>query len=288
MLEKYKEDYKEFYSIINNAINNDKISHAYMFEIDNNLDKEEFIKDICKKLILKEKKDNTIINLINNNNYSNIRRIIADGLWIKKEQILEIQNDFKKESFDNNLKIYVIEEAEKLNKSSANTLLKFLEEPEQNICAILLTKNKYAVINTIMSRCINISLIKKEYLTIKTDDLAYKAVEILEKHQNNSLPYLYELLVVKKEIEKKEYIELFEKMQKIYNDVMHINNQIEDKYNYYDIESIKNIKFDSNDTLLIKKINALHKNSEYLRYNVNIKTILDKIIIDVYGGEKNA
>ncbi|MBQ7104681.1 MAG: hypothetical protein IJN90_02375 [Bacilli bacterium] len=288
MLEKYKEDYKEFYSIINNAINNDKISHAYMFEIDNNLDKEEFIKDICEKLILKEKKDNTIINLINNNNYSNIRRIIADGLWIKKEQILEVQNDFKKESFDNNLKIYVIEEAEKLNKSSANTLLKFLEEPEQNICAILLTKNKYAVINTIMSRCINISLIKKEYLTIETDDLAYKAVEILEKHQNNSLPYLYELLVVKKEIEKKEYIELFEKMQKIYNDVMHINNQIEDKYNYYDIESIKNIKFDSNDTLLIKKINALHKNSEYLRYNVNIKTILDKIIIDVYGGEKNA
>ena len=288
MLEKYKEDYNEFYSIINNAIKNDKINHAYMFEIDDNLEIEEFIKDICKKLILKEKKDDTIINLINNNNYSNIRRIIADGLWIKKEQILEVQNDFKKESFDNNLKIYVIEEAEKLNKSSANTLLKFLEEPEQNICAILLTKNKYAVINTIMSRCINISLIKKEYLTLETSDLAYKAVEILEKYQNKALPYLYELLVVKKEIEKKEYIVLFEKMQKIYNDILHITNQIEEKYNYFDIENVKNIKFDSNDTLLIKKINALHKNSEYLRYNVNIKTILDKIIIDVYGGEKNA
>ena len=35
MLEKYKNDYKEFYSIMKNAINTSKISHAYMFEIDN-------------------------------------------------------------------------------------------------------------------------------------------------------------------------------------------------------------------------------------------------------------
>ena len=138
-----------------------------MFELDDNINQEEFIKDICKILILNGNNENSNIStLIDNDNYPNIKIVKPDGLWIKKEQILEVQSDFKKESFDNNRKIYIIEDATRLNKSSGNTLLKFLEEPEENITAILLTKNKYAVIPTIMSRCININLIKKEYINI--------------------------------------------------------------------------------------------------------------------------
>ena len=108
-------------------------------------------------------------------------------------------------------------------------MLKFLEEPEENITAILLTKNKHAVISTIMSRCININLIKKEYINIDSEDLSYKFVEILEMYKEKALPHLY--------------------------------------------------------LLLVKKIEALNKNTDYLRYNVNIKTILDKIVIEVYGGD---
>ncbi len=284
MLDKYQDDYKEFYSILNNAINANKLCHAYMFEIDDNINIDEFEKDICKFLILRNNRDKNIETLIDNDNYPNIKIIKADGLWIKKEQILEVQSDFKKESFDNNLKIYVIEDASKLNKSSGNTLLKFLEEPEKNIVAILLTKNKYSVITTIMSRCINISLIKKEYLKLSEEDLSYKAVEIIEKYKVKSLPYLYQLLVTK-DMERKNLLNILEEMQKIYNDILHLNNGIKEEYNYFVSDNIKNIKYESTNEQLIKKINAIHKNSEYLRYNVNIKTILDKIIIDIYGGE---
>jgi len=284
MLDKYKDDYKEFYSILNNAINENKVSHAYMFEVDDNINIEEFEKDICKFLILKNNKDKNIEVLIENDSYPNIKLIQADGLWIKKEQILEVQSDFRKESFDNNLKIYIIEDAAKLNKSSANTLLKFLEEPEKNIVAILLTKNKYSVITTIMSRCINISLIKKEYLNLTEEDLSYKAVELIEMYKIKSLPYLYQLLVTK-DIDRKSFLNILEDMQKIYNDFLHISNDIKEEYNYFVPDCIKKIKYDSNNDLLIKKINAIHKNYDYLRYNVNIKTILDKIIIDIYGGE---
>jgi len=280
MLEKYKDNYKEFYFIMKNAINESKLNHAYMFEIDDNLNIEEFIKDICKIII--NNKD--IDNLIDNDNYPNIKKIKAEGLWIKKEQIQDVQNDFRKESYDNNLKIYIIEDATKLNKSSGNTLLKFLEEPEKNIVAILLTKNKYSVIKTIMSRCINISLIKKSYVDLSCEDICYKAVEILERYKLNSLPYLYELLV-KSEIDRKEIYEVFENMQKIYNDFLHINNEIDEKNNYFCKDSILSIKYEKNNELIIKKINAIQKNSEYIKNNVNIKTILDKIIIDVYGGE---
>lgn len=282
MLEKYKNDYKEFYSIMKNAINTSKISHAYMFEIDDNLDIDEFEKDICKILINSDDNDTNL--LIDNDNYPNIKKVQADGLWIKKEQIQEVQSDFRKESYDNNLKIYIIEDASKLNKSSGNTLLKFLEEPEKNIVAILLTKNKYSVIKTIMSRCINISLIKKNFVEISEEDISYKAVELIEIYKDKALPYLYEL-ILKAELERNELYEMFENMQKIYNDFLHINNNINAKYNYFEQNKIANIKFDNNDGLIIKKINAIQKNSEYMKNNVNIKTILDKIIIDVYGGE---
>ncbi|HBD73946.1 MAG TPA: hypothetical protein DC003_00085, partial [Acholeplasmataceae bacterium] len=44
---------------------------------------------------------------------------------IKKQQIQDLFKEFSKTSLQNQRKIYVIEDAEKLNMTSANTLLKF-------------------------------------------------------------------------------------------------------------------------------------------------------------------
>ena len=284
MLEKYKEDYEEFYTIINNAIKNDKISHAYMLEIDDNLDQQLFERDLCKALILQKSDNKEIANLIDSNCYSNIRRINADGLWIKKEQILEIQNDFRKESVDGRLKIYIIEDASKLNKASANTLLKFLEEPEENIVAILMTKNRYSVINTIVSRCLNISLRKNEKKEIDVNDISYRIVELIEKYGKESLPYLYQTLL-NKDYEKNEYFTIFENVQKIYSDLFHLNNNLEEKYNYFSNDLFYEMNYIKDNGIIIKKIEEINKNIEYLKFNVNIKTILDKIIIGIYGGD---
>lgn len=284
MLEKYSENYKEFYKIINNAISENKISHAYMFEIDDNIDINEFEKDLCKALLNPMLSKDEIFQLIDKESYPNIKKIKSDGLWIKKEQILEIQNDFRKESFDNNLKIYIIEDASKLNKSSANTLLKFLEEPEKNIVAILLTKNRYSVIDTIVSRCINISLKKKNYLTVDKNNVSYQFVEIVEKYELNALPYLYQL-IFSHEYDRNEIINIMEDVQKIYCDLLHYNNNVDDRYNYYSSNLLNDIFFVKDNDLLIKKIEVISKNCNFLKNNLNIKTFLDKIIIDIYGGE---
>lgn len=285
MLEKYKDDYSEFYTIMNNAIKEDKISHAYMFELDEAIDMDTFIKDMCKALMIRNKKENEYLkSLIDSGNYPNIKIIKADGLLIKKEQILEIQNDFRKESFDNNLKIYVIEDASKLNKSSANTLLKFLEEPEDKIVAILLTKNKYSVIKTILSRCINISLKKKTYLDLDKEDISYKFVEIIEKYQKKSLPYLYQL-VLDNDLERKDFFVVLEQVQRIYSDLLHNSNSFDSKYNYFRDGLLDFLDYEKNTDIIIKKIETINENSNYLNCNVNIKTVIDKIIADVYGGE---
>lgn len=284
MLEKYKVKYKELYQILNTAISNDRINHAYMFEVNSVENNDELIKDICKAIIFKNGPiDENINTLIDENNYQNIKVIKADGMWIKKEQILEVQSDFKKESFDNLMKIYIIEDASKLNKSSANTLLKFLEEPEKGIVALLFTVNKYEIIKTILSRCICIGLKNKEYQKLCKDDIAYQTVETIEKYQQKSLPFLY-LLLNNDSFDRQKLISVFQDVQKIYSDLLYKIKKFDEKYLYFDSDGLNDLLFQKDEKLIIRKIEIIQKNSEYLKNNISIKSFLDKIVIEMYGG----
>ena len=282
MLDKYKE-YENFYKIIKNSINSNKISHAYLFEIDDSINVDEFRKDIVKIIITNDgKKYNELLVIIENDNYQNVRYIFPDGQYIKKEQIEVLQEDFSKESFDNNKKIYVIVGAENLNKTSANKLLKFLEEPSSDIVAILITKNKYAVIDTIKSRCINISLKKQEKMNLDIESIEYKVVDIIEQHKNKSLYYLYELLN-NEDMSREKIKNIFIRVSQIYLDLLNINNNTDSVF--FNNEDLINIKYDKNNILLINKVDTINKYIDYFAVNINIKTFIDEIIYGVYGGE---
>ena len=100
--------------------------------------------------------------MINDKCYPEIKIINPDGLWIKKEQLDEIQKEFSTKAVFGTKKIYIINEADKMNSSAANSILKFLEEPVPNIIAILVTNNIYQLLDTIISRCQVISLRKNK------------------------------------------------------------------------------------------------------------------------------
>lgn len=53
-------------------------------------------------------------------------------------------------------KIYIIDEAKKMNVTAQNALLKTLEEPPEYVCIILLTDNEERMLDTIKSRCIKL------------------------------------------------------------------------------------------------------------------------------------
>ena len=55
-------------------------------------------------------------------------------------------------------KIYIISEAEKMNNNAQNALLKTLEEPPEYAVIILLTDNLGALLPTIQSRCVTLSM----------------------------------------------------------------------------------------------------------------------------------
>jgi DNA polymerase-3 subunit delta' len=69
------------------------------------------------------------------------------------EQVRDISHDVSLAPIDGRHKIYIISDADLLNDSSGNALLKTLEEPPDDVVIILMSHSFDAVIPTIASRC---------------------------------------------------------------------------------------------------------------------------------------
>lgn len=160
MLEIFKQEQENFYRVITTAISSGRISHAYFIEDNGYLKTKDLIFSFVK-YIISQKMDpqnndvtlDSIFHLIDEGVYDDVKMIEPDGQWIKKEQLLSLQIAFQTKSLHHLPRIYVIFQADKLNRSAANSILKFLEEPEDDIIAILVAHNRYQMLPTILSRC---------------------------------------------------------------------------------------------------------------------------------------
>lgn len=272
-------------SILEHIIINDKLPHAILIEVDDCNDGLNLVKKIVK-LILCNNKDKildslncnkcNICNLVDSKNYPDLKIISSDGNWIKKQQLIDLQNDFNNKSILDNKRIYVINEAEKLNASSSNSLLKFLEEPEDDIVAILLTTNRYLLLDTIISRCQIFNCKNSDYsLDIECYDNTLNLLEYFTKKRNFFLDYKYlneELFIDK--VNTKKILSEVEKCFLSY--LLGLStDEIKKKMDTLEIEDI----------ILYVKIIELEK--QKLEYNINFKMWLDsfysRIIGEVYG-----
>ena len=99
-------------------------------------------------------------NLINNTTHPNFHYIARkDGKKnIDIDQIRKMINYLNKSSFDDNKKIILIDGVEFLNASSSNSLLKSLEESNENNLFILTHNSNMNLFDTISSRCLTFKL----------------------------------------------------------------------------------------------------------------------------------
>ena len=264
---------KNYIDYINKIIENNKVSHAYLIELNDYEEDMKYIYDFIKMIICNISysdldKENNIIKLIDDNNYPDIKIIEPEGSTIKKSQMIDLQKDYSNKSLLDGKRIYVVKEADKLNPASANTILKFLEEPEEDIIAILLTTNRYKILETILSRC-QILTIKENSMPIIDDDI----YDLLNCVINPSEFYIKYSSIVNDIIPDKDIVK--HKLSEIENIIV---LYLEGKYNNKEIDE-KLVKLFKNidNKKLLNSLSIIEEEVKKLEFNVNYKLWLDSL-----------
>ena len=301
MLDEFELEQPIAYRIIKNSLKNNTLSHAYLFGTNEYKNSNHFIMSFVKTLLCPNKANNdnckncSVCEKIDKNIYSEFKVIERDGMWIKKEQLLELQKEFKTKSVESNLKVYVINNAEYLNQSSANSLLKFLEEPQDNIIAILVTNNIHQLLDTIVSRCQVISLINSENNNIKknisslleendnVDKIIENALDFIYFYENNHIDTIvYMKDTVLNNFEDRRKIEiLLQIMILFYKDLL--NYKLDINKNLFNLKDIEKIAKLNNVNQIENKINIIMETKKNLKLNANINLLMDKLVMDLEG-----
>lgn len=158
----FKEDLKNsqpvIYQTLFNAFNLKHQSHAYLINGDKEQDVLDLAKFIAKSFLCL---DNEVLacekcnncKRIDDNSFYDVHLIDGSKETIKDQTVKELKKDLTLSSLENNKSIYIIHLIENASLKTINSLLKFLEEPEDNVIAIITTNNLAKVLPTIISRC---------------------------------------------------------------------------------------------------------------------------------------
>src|SRR4029079_3582892 len=79
--------------------------------------------------------------------------VVAPKRVLRVEQMRQIEKEANFRPFEGKARVFLIDEADKLNDNSANALLKVLEEPPRTSFLILITARPAMLLPTILSRC---------------------------------------------------------------------------------------------------------------------------------------
>ena len=143
---------------LTNAINNNMVSHAYLFTGPRGTGKTSIAK-IYAKILNCEHLENLspceeCVSCTQINNNQNIDVIEIDAASNNGvDEIREIRNKVGLVPSNSKYKIYIIDEVHMLTTQAFNALLKTLEEPPSHIVFIFATTEPHKIPRTILSRC---------------------------------------------------------------------------------------------------------------------------------------
>ena len=220
-------------------IENNNISHSYIFSGMSGIGKFLFAKEFAKAILclnpdIKQRPCGfcKACESIENGNNPDIIIIDEHDENIKIEQIRELTNNVLEKPIQSERKIYIINNSENMRSDAQNSLLKTLEEPPEYAIIILVTSNDNLLLNTIKSRCIKIPFQK-----LSDEEI----MEYFNKNNGNIEPKL--LRAFNGSIEKA--INIMDKKE-IYEDVEEIFENIEN-YNELQIINLKDKVFKDKD-----------------------------------------
>ena len=258
---------------LTNTLKTDKLSHAYLVIGEDSLYCDEFILSFVKAIFCLENKNKEFFSCekcnncrsINHENYVDFYRLISETS-IKKEEIQTLKSDLSVKAFYGK-KIYWIKDIEKMTEQAANSLLKFLEEPEDDIIAILSCKNISAVLPTIISRCQQIKLVgqSNNIESVQNEELIKFVAEYVRKYNK---PHLANIYLLEKLKTKEDIVEFFK-----YLSIQITNSYTEN--NRHDVVNISKVQ----EKVLLAVTD--------LKSNINATLVLEKFLFTVLLDNNN-
>lgn len=146
--------------ILRRSIRTGKTAHAYIFEGIPGCGRRKTAIALIQALYCRESQDDACgvcssCRKVSSGNHGDIHLVepLPDKRDISIAQLRELQRELALKPYEAPRKACILEPAERMNVSSANSFLKTLEEPPGNAIIIMLTENADMLLPTIRSRC---------------------------------------------------------------------------------------------------------------------------------------
>ena len=290
--------HKEVIDNLKSIIKSGKISNAYLFCGVNGIGKFQVAKEFAKAILCSNPIEGVCCGECDSCktflSSSDIVTLESEEGVIKVDAIRSLCKEIMLKPTISNRRVFIINDADLMNDSSQNALLKSLEEPPKYATIILVASNKSMLKKTILSRCVTINFqpLSKDELKEVANQNNIVINDMALDYCNGSFGKLISLLNC-------NYLDYLEDLEK----TIDIGNLVALNKSLTNIKKLKTIKEDIDDILclLIKRlsqtidanynkrisqIGIIEEVRNNINRNANLEDSLDYMIIRLWEESK--
>ena len=275
---------------LKNLVKTEKVGHAYLFCGKSGIGKKLVAIEFIKSIMCMQNNDGLACgkciscNTFFNNSYFKI--IQPEKNIITVDQIREMAKEIYLKPTISKRKCFIIDDADLMNDSAQNALLKILEEPPTYATIILITSSKERLLGTIKSRVVAIefsNLKENEIQKILGEDYSKEIIQYaagsvgraMELADNNYINIAVEIV---KAFKTKNFLNINREVEKIKSD-KNLKASISDILEAVNLVCYKNLKTDIEKYVeIISIVNETNKN---IQRNANLDLALDNMILQI-------
>jgi DNA polymerase-3 subunit delta' len=312
--------------VLRRSLQSGKIAHSYLFEGVPGSGRKKTALTLIQGLFCTVLPDDACgecpsCRKIDGGNHPDIHLIapLPDKRDISIEQLREMQHILSLRPYEAPRKACIIDPAERMSVSAANSLLKTLEEPPGNALIILLTENAGMLLPTVRSRCqlVRFAPLSSEHVQslLERDGMAPEAAALVAPMSGGSLQRALELdneaLVARREAvlsrverldihkiatvfdaaeelsgNREATIELLDMLLSFYRDAVHLGTGSRDIVNRSIRPAIESIAARRSFPRNLEVLERIYETRRAVQRNANPKLALDHLFLSMADGSR--
>lgn len=184
-------------ALLKSAITGGRLAHAYLFHGREGIGKKAAAMAFAAAILCDRKEAEACRTCLSckktgHGNHPDLITIVAEGAFIKIQAIKDLLHMTAFRPLEGGRRLFIIDEADRMNQTAANALLKTLEEPSPANILVLITAKPYTLPRTILSRCqqIRFSPLRQETVAaylVKEESLADETARMIAAAAEGSI-----------------------------------------------------------------------------------------------------